>query len=176
MINPRMNGTSLNDMPRTERIKKCAKCGSKQPISHFAKHSTSSDRHASYCNNCRNALGAKRRKTNLSYKLRHHIHARIIKYEYKRGIPVGLVTSLERYLNYSMFQLKKHLSQDLKEREGITLREAFERGYHLDHIRPLSRFNIIDIGDIEFRSCWAITNLSMISAAENLAKGAKFDG
>jgi len=176
------NGILLSDMPRGRRrqmgahkvrVKKCARCGEKQPVTKFAKHSTSSDGRASYCNNCRNLLGAKRRKTNLGYKLRHHIHSRIIKYTYTHGIPKGLVTDLEVYLNYTMLQLKRHLSADLFDREGITLREAFDKGYHLDHMKPLSSFAILDIGDEEFRRCWAMDNLRMITAEENLAKGAK---
>ena len=176
-----INGTTLHRMPRERRrsnvrVKKCAKCGEAQPVTNFAKHTTSSDGRASYCNNCRNNLGAKRRKKNLAYKLRHHIHARIIKYSYTNGIPKGLVTDLERYLGYSMFQLKKYLQKDLFDREGITLREAFDRGYHREHITPLSSYDIKDIGDREFLQCWEMTNLRMITAEENLAKGAKMLG
>lgn len=174
------NGVTLRRMLHTKTkrgtIKKCAKCGVTQPITNFAKHSSSSDGRASYCNNCRNRLGAKRRKQNLAYKLRHHIHSRIIKYTYENGIPVGLVTNLERYLGYSMLQLKRHLQEDLNRREGITLRQAFDLGYHLDHIVPLSSYDIKNIGDREFLQCWEMSNLRMITAEANLAKGAKLPG
>lgn len=42
---------------------------------------------------------------------------------------------------------------------------------HIDHIRPLSSFVLID--DRDLKAAWALTNLRPEWATDNLAKGAK---
>ena len=90
--------------------------------------------------------------------------------------PPTLTADLEKYLGYSIVSLRSHLDTDVRAREGITLKDAIKLGYHLDHIKPLSRFKVSHIRSLAFRECWAIDNLRMISAQENLAKGARWDG
>jgi len=82
-----------------------------------------------------------------------------------------LVLEMESYLGYKMADLVKELDADILEREGISLKEAFDDGYHVDHITPLSRFPFGEIGDETFRRCWAQDNLRAIPAADNLKKG-----
>ena len=63
----------------------------------------------------------------------------------------------------------------------MKLRKCLNEGWHIDHIYPLSKFNVIPKGREkdatvdwdEFKKCWAISNLVAIPAEENLAKGAK---
>lgn len=165
-------------VPRKPRKKKCAKCGlTKQAEKHFAKHSGSSDGRASYCNTCRNALNTKRRKENAGFRLKHHIATRCLK-QLKAtpgGTPEELTKNLESYLGYRIWQLRIKLDNELRRNEGINLKEAIEQGYHLDHIKPLSSFDVKSASCPEFVACWAIDNLRMIPADENLAKGAKQD-
>jgi len=85
---------------------------------------------------------------------------------------------MESHLGYRISALVKALGKDLKEREGHTrkLRDALNEGYHIDHVRPLSSFNVIADDGVdwdEFQKCWAIGNLTAIPAEENLAKGAQ---
>lgn len=153
------------------RIKKCSKCGKKQPITEFGKNSSSGDGHKSYCRECTNALHRKRHKTDIVARLKHHIAVRV-----KTQFPFveeGYVENLETHIGYPLWQLKVSLQADIQKREGISLRFAIEKGYHLDHVRPLSAFNCLELGDAEFRACWAINNLKMVSAAINLSKGAR---
>ncbi len=159
---------------KAKKIKKCVKCGEKKPTELFPKHSGSSDGFAAYCNSCKNDKHKERRKKNLSFRLKHHIATRVLKQISRDNQPQNFTTNLEIYLGYRIFQLKKALSADLRMREHITLREAFEKGYHLDHIKPLSHFHPQIPSDQAFKDCWAIKNLRMISAEENLAKGANY--
>lgn len=156
------------------RRKKCAKCGEAKELAAFPKHSTSSDGFASYCKTCRNGL-RNRRHRNTRARLRHHIYTRVAAQlnNANVSIPRGCVTDLDKYFGYRISALRDHLEQDLQGREQISLKESFDRGYHLDHRYPLSRFNITSIECQAFRDCWAMSNLRMVPAAVNLAKGAK---
>jgi hypothetical protein len=161
--------------------KKCGRCGTVRDMREFGSNSTSSDGRQSYCRHCRNDVHNKRRKTDLSHRIRHHFCTRITKQCQLNGfkVPDRLFYDLERYLGYGLWQLRKHLEAELKGREGpeMSLREAIlEMGYHIDHIRPLSSWRIPPdegLRSKEFRECWSIKNLRAISAKENLAKGAK---
>lgn len=154
--------------------KRCSRCGTVRPLTQFGKHEDSADGHQSYCNVCKNALNAKKRKNDICFRLKHHIASRVLK-QFGNGAPPNTTRDLEVYLGYTMWQLRAALEEDLKTREGISLKDAFARNYHLDHIRPLSSFNVSGPG-VEFQSCWAISNLRMISASENLQKGSKYNG
>jgi len=152
------------------RRKKCVTCAQLKPLEEFGKHDSSEDGRTSHCKECRAGQNKRYRRRNLMHRLKHHIATRVAM---QVTSPPGLVENLESYLGYTMVQLKTHLENDIREREGISLREAFERGYHLDHIRPLSSFQVTHIRSKAFRECWAIDNLRMIPAEENLKKGAK---
>ena len=45
--------------------------------------------------------------------------------------------------------------------------------WHVDHIKPISSFNIIEIGDYEFMRCWTLENLQPMWGIENIKKGNK---
>lgn len=141
------------------RTKRCAKCGSKKPLDQFPKHTTSSDGFASYCKVCKNQLNVDRRKKDPVARIKHYTVTRLQNEWPKEDIPSDLYTNLEHYLGYKLWELKAALKKDLKEREGITLQEAFENKYHLDHKVPHTSFPSETIGDEEFKKCWAISNL-----------------
>lgn len=157
------------------RKKRCAKCGEKKETKEFPKHSTSSDGIASYCRDCKNKLAKERRLKDPIARLRHYIVTRIKNEWPKEEVPKDIHTDLEGYLGYRLFELKRALKQDVTERYGISLIKSFKEGYHLDHIKPHSSFQSERIGDDGFVACWAIENLRMIPALENLQKGKKLD-
>jgi hypothetical protein len=142
----------------------------------------------SICFDCKNIANAKARNRNVTARIRHHTGTRCLT-QLGDLAPEALVADLEKHLGYSIRKLVRHLSEDLKEREGShrKLRDALNESYHVDHIRPLSSFTVIAVdhtpeGDEyeyidwgEFRKCWAMKNLTAIPAAENLAKGATFE-
>ncbi len=158
--------------------KRCAKCRKRKPRTEFGTHETSSDGRQSYCNGCKNALHKTRRKKNVRFYLKHHFASRILR-QLGDNCPENLTKDLEDYLGYTIGALRRALDKEVRNREGIGARTAIAAGYHIDHCQPLSSFNIIINGEIdwlEFKRCWAIDNLKLISAEENLAKGAKWDG
>lgn len=151
----------------------------------FGRHKDSSDGLQSICYACKNVMNNEARKKNVSARLRHHTATRCLTQLGKPLTPKNFVANLEDYLGYRISKLVKHLSHDLREREGKKrkLRDALNEGYHIDHIKPLSSFNVVwtDRGgtpqvnwDI-FRECWDVDNLTAIPALENLMKGAKYE-
>ena len=160
--------------PRSKRgFKVCVKCHEKKPLDKFPIHSNETGELGSYCRRCKNELGKQRRIFDADARLRHYIVTRIKNEWPKEKVPADIHTNLEEYLGYKMFQLKKHLRNELKEREGITLIKSFKEGYHMDHIKPHSSFKKGEIGDADFKACWHYTNMAMIAASVNLSKGKK---
>lgn len=154
------------------KLRRCAKCGEKKPLSDYGSNSSTLDGLQTYCKDCRNGLHKARRERDPSHRIRHHFVTRITK-QLGFGCPRDLFNRIEEYLGYSMPSLVRALDEDIREREGISLREAFAKNYHIDHIRPLSSFACTSVSDQSFRDCWAISNLRLIPAAENLAKSNK---
>lgn len=171
--------------------KKCIKCRSWRPRQDleledgttkkkgFGDHN-SSDGLQSICFSCKNVANTKSREKNVTTRIRHHTATRCLT-QLGTLAPTNFTAELEHHLGYRIRALVRALGKDLKEREGShrKLRDALQEGYHIDHKRPLSSFDVIVAGDVvdwdEFQRCWAIDNLTAIPAAENLAKGAKYD-
>lgn len=160
---------------RTTRSKRCSKCGKSKALNDYPKHSTSSDGHAAYCRDCKNGLAKDRRLKDPIARLRHYTVTRIKNEWPKEDIPKDIQSNLEAYVGYELYELKKKLKEEVRSMYGISLIESFKLGYHLDHIKPHSSFDAKEIGDDDFKACWAIENLRMIPALENLQKGAKTD-
>lgn len=173
----RENITSTTS-PRSHRgpgFKVCVKCNEKKDIDKFPIHDSDSGERGSYCRACKNELSKERRIVDAGARFRHYIVTRIKNEMPKEKIPKDIHTNLEHYLGYKLYELKKHVRTELKEREGIPLVKSFRLKYHLDHRKPHKSFNIQEVGDEEFKKCWHFTNLWMIDAETNLKKGAKED-
>lgn len=74
-------------------------------------------------------------------------------------------------LGYDIDDLKIHL--EAKFLPGMTWAN-YGRGWHIDHIRPLSSFWYNTPEDQDFQRAWSLSNLQPLWAADNLAKGAKW--
>lgn len=76
----------------------------------------------------------------------------------------------ETLVGYTLDDLMRHLeSQFLL---GMTWERYGE--FHIDHIRPIASFNFTSPDDLEFRQCWALSNLQPLWAEDNMRKGAKW--
>ena len=157
---------------RKAKLRKCAKCGEKKTLDHFGSNSSTIDGLQTYCKDCRNKLHIKRRERDPSHRIRHHFVTRITK-QLGFACPRDLYARLEDYLGYTIPSLVRFLDEDIQRRENISLRKALELGYHIDHKYPLSKFDVQSASDQAFRDCWAISNLWLIPAADNLAKSNK---
>jgi len=145
----------------------------------FGNHN-SSDGLQSICHTCKNAANVVSRSQNTTARLRHHISTRCAT-QLGDLLPERFTKDIEKFLGYRIKTLVNSLRDKIKAREGADrkLRDALDEGYHIDHVRPLSSFEVIDGGGDDkfvnwdaFKECWAIDNLEAIPASENLAKGA----
>jgi len=181
----------MSEVETKIKMLKCVKCGKKKLPDDFGFNYVQTAKGRikepqSYCKECKAGLSKKRREINVAARIKHHMMTRIEE-QLQDLVPQGMAAELDKYLDYRIISLVRHLTEELKEREGKKLRAALQEGYHIDHIRPLSSFNVtrtvikggnkIRVIDWdEFKKCWAIENQRAISAEENLAKGAKWDG
>lgn len=57
---------------------------------------------------------------------------------------------------------------------GYTWDDFLSAKLEIDHIRPVSSFRFESFDDIEFKQCWALSNLQLLPALENWRKGSKW--
>jgi len=72
-------------------------------------------------------------------------------------------------LNYTPEQLIEHLESKFT---GVITWDNYGQ-WHVDHIIPISSFDIKEIGDKEFNKCWALENLQPLWGDENIRKSNK---
>lgn len=72
-------------------------------------------------------------------------------------------------LGCSVEELKIHLESQFK--QGMTWQNWSLNGWHIDHIRPISSFDLSD--PIQQQQCFHYTNLQPLWAKDNLSKGDK---
>jgi len=53
---------------------------------------------------------------------------------------------------------------------GMTWEKYLKGEIHIDHIIPISLFNIISIKSKGFKKCWSLENLQPLWAKDNLKK------
>lgn len=74
----------------------------------------------------------------------------------------------EELVSYNLKSLISRLKRTLP--EGYTWRDYFEGRLHIDHIIPRSVFNFSKPEHIDFKRCWALSNLQLLPARENRVK------
>ena len=74
-------------------------------------------------------------------------------------------------LGYSVEQLSKHLERQFDDRMTW---QNYGRYWHIDHVKPQSVFNYKTSNDLEFKECWALSNLRPLEAHENMRKSNKY--
>lgn len=72
-------------------------------------------------------------------------------------------------LPYALEDLITHLEN--KFQDGMNWENYGQ--WHVDHIKPMVSFNIIEPTDKEFQECWSLSNLRPLWGHENLSKGSK---
>lgn len=87
----------------------------------------------------------------------------------RRGIKRGESSTVAKNLGYSIADLVLHLEKQFLPRMNW---ENMDK-WHIDHIIPISKFNIQEVGDSEFMAAWSLANLRPLWAKDNIAKRAK---
>lgn len=108
-----------------------------------------------------------RYKNNNNYKIRCVISSAVRRS--LKGMKKG--DSIKNILGYSIEELKEHLEHQFEDwmnwdNLGLTATKEKET-WQIDHIIPVNTFNILEIGDEEFRKCWALDNLRPLDSYIN---------
>jgi len=77
----------------------------------------------------------------------------------------------EDLVGYSLKDLIKRLKKTIP--KDYTWQDFIESKLQIDHIIPKSAFNYTKPEHIDFKRCWALKNLQLLPARDNLSKGAK---
>jgi len=77
----------------------------------------------------------------------------------------------EYLVGYTLSDLIKRLKRTIP--EGYVWQDYIEGKLHLDHRIPISVHNFTSYKHPDFKNCWALSNLQLLPARENLAKSNK---
>lgn len=89
-----------------------------------------------------------------------------------RTRPLGRAyLSWESLVGYSVDELKTHLQATMP--KEYSWNDYLKGRLHVDHIIPLSTFNITSEDCEDFKRAWCLSNLQLLTAQENLKKNAK---
>lgn len=113
-----------------------------------------------------NAAAEFRRRMRVDAGFRLNMRLRVQIRKALKGKKAG--RSWEQFVGYSLDDLVAHLSKMLPKK--VALDQALADGWHIDHIVPKSTFNLAD--PVELKEAWALSNLRLIPAADNLRKNA----
>lgn len=107
-----------------------------------------------------------RYKTDIQYKLKVILRSRLV-----HLIKTRKVGSHIKDLGCSVKDLKNYLES--KFQPGMTWDNWSRDGWHIDHIKPLSKFDLSNVD--QFRQAIHYTNLQPLWAADNLRKSDKYN-
>jgi len=74
----------------------------------------------------------------------------------------------ETLVGYTREELCKHLEVQFK--DGMTWNNYGRNGWHVDHIIPVSLFNVKGIKSKGFKACWILENLRPMWEKDNISK------
>ena len=117
------------------------------------------EQHKQYCN--------AKRKEDIRFNLNDKITT--LMYYSLRSIKAG--RHWEDLINYTLEELKNHLEKTMP--TGYTWEDFLNGELHIDHKIPVSVFNYTKPEHVDFKRCWALTNLQLLPAKENLMKSNK---
>lgn len=156
----------------------CSKCKIEQDLDNFCKDSKSKDGKQSNCKICKAKHIKEYYRTNPEKKPKKSKKQQLDAYYKNRvnrnfsrrmrkslnGLKDGM--SWESLVGYNVLELKKHLEGLFI--EGMTWENYGE--WHIDHIIPISSFNIINVNCDNFKICWSLNNLQPLWAIDNIKK------
>lgn len=108
-----------------------------------------------------------KRKTDLRFNLNCRMKSTIC--ESLKGNKKG--HHWETLVGYTLDDLLKRLKETMP--DGYTWQDYLKGKLHIDHIIPISAFNYTKPEHLDFGRCWALENLQLLPAKENLVKGSK---
>lgn len=167
----------------------CSKCKISKPSLDFSKCSKSKSGLQSQCKSCK-ITSVKMSPSYNDKEYRRSIESTEHRKEYKKEYhhKTKLARNISRRIRQSLNDSRKSVSWTTlvdftKEELKIHLESLFLEGmtwdnygsvWHIDHIIPISRFNISSPYCDDFKLCWSLNNLQPLFAIDNLKKSNKY--
>lgn len=107
----------------------------------------------------------KRRKVDSMFRIKNNMRNKL------NSLCKGNRSSLLKLLGCTYEEFKRHMES--KFIRGMSWENYGKYGWHVDHIKPLSAFDLSK-GD-ELKKAWHYTNLQPLWAEDNLSKGTKYE-
>ena len=106
-----------------------------------------------------------RYKNDIKFRIRNLIGASIWRYLKRKENG----QRLELIVGYTIDDLIKRLKSTLP--DGYTWKDYINGSdLHIDHIIPIAAHNFKSVKDTDFKRCWALKNLRLLTAKENISK------
>ena len=115
----------------------------------------------------RTKLIREKRRTDIKFKINSRMSNEM--YKSLRGKKKGMHWGV--LAGYNISDLIEKLKSTMP--KGYTWQDYLAGKLHIDHIIPISVFNFTKIEHTDFKRCWALSNLQLLPAKENMAKHAK---
>ena len=116
----------------------------------------------------RRILVAKRKKTDINFKLKLSLSKRVLAAVKLNKTKKAFKT--EKLIGCSVLHLRKYLEKKFK--KGMTWKNHSRYGWHIDHIRPLDSFDLRD--PKQQLIAFNYKNMQPLWAIENLSKSTKY--
>lgn len=150
-------------------VKWCGECGIVKPrtIIYFARDENNKDNLSLQCREC--LEGTEWYIDEIEIRMRR-MNRNTIQGIYK-SIEDGMAgREWEGRTKYSIYNLKRHLKSQFQ--PGMSFKNYGE--WHIDHIKPKSKFRFSSYDDPQFQKCWALENLCPMWAKDNAQKHATY--
>lgn len=170
-------GLGLKKYIKPPKKLKCSACGLILSVSKFYKNKSRPSGHSNDCRECRRKIKRneeQKRLRNISEKKQRRNDLR---FNLNQKMRVGIWQSIrqnkngckwENFVDYNIDQLRRRLKRTMP--KGYTWQDFLAGELHIDHIIPKSMFNFRKPEHIDFKKCWALSNLQLLPAMENLKK------
>lgn len=113
-------------------------------------------------------------RNNPAYRIQCIMRSRINKTMRYRPFGIRGRKRFKEIFGYSPDDLEARLRSTVP--DGSCWQDFMEGKLHIDHIRPISSFDIDTEDHPDFRVCWGLDNLQLLTASDNLKKHATWDG
>ena len=146
--------------------KVCYQCGEERLASLFHSNRGNTSGVNSLCKICCKENHRKRLKTDPEYKMRCTLRTRLLDALRSQGVKKSVRTF--DLVDCTIFELMAHLESKFTPEMNWNNHGSY---WHIDHIRPCSSFNLLNIRDQ--KRCFHFSNLQPLYGRENESKSAK---
>ena len=168
-----------NPEAKEKHTKRCRKWRKRNPEKTKEACNKYREKNRLFCNRLSADYKAKHKKY---YKEHHKQYMNYkrrtdLKFNLNSKMAIAIGTSLrgnkngkkwEDLINYTIKDLKERLQNTIP--QGYDWRDFLNGELHIDHILPIKLFQFKTPEDEEFKQCWSLYNLRLLSAKENILK------